>query len=166
MKMDQIAVAVTNAQQRDVVMEHFNLKERPWINDIVTCRSWVLGEGHKEHQNVAHLMFNYSMHMEFEIIQWLEGPNWHLRSPWYGLGNPFFSHVGVHLDEWEAWPTETNTCRLVQKTITLEHTNTDFSNPRSELFGRQYQYQIYAFSPGCYFKYIKRIQPPTERTTP
>src|SRR5215467_11248353 len=104
MKMDQIAIAVGDAAQAATVMEHFHLQNEPWIDDIVTCKSWVLGEGAQEFENIAHLRFNYSMGIEFEIIQWLEGPNWHLRSPWYGLGNPYLSHIGVHLDPNEHWP--------------------------------------------------------------
>jgi hypothetical protein len=163
MKMDQIAIAVSSEPQAAIVMAHFGLQEEPWIEDIVTCRSWVQGSGHEEHANVAQLRFNYSMGTEFEIIRWLEGPNWHLRSPWYGLGNPFISHIGVHLDLGEDWPPDTNTCKLVQKTFTTSHTNPAYSDPKSPLYGRQYAYRIYSFSPGTYIKYIKRLPPPTEK---
>jgi hypothetical protein len=157
MKMDQIAIAVTDERQATVVMNHFGLQAKPWIEDIVTCQSWVLGAGQHEHRNVAHLRFNYDLGMEFEIIRWTEGPSWHLRSPWYGLNSPFFSHMGVHLEEGEDWPMETNDCKLMQKTRTLTHSNPAYSDPKSRLYHRQYTYRIYAFSPGTYVKYIRRI---------
>lgn len=163
MKMDQLAICCHTDHQINMVKDWFGLAEADWVKDTVTCDSWVRGQQAWSVQNVAELQFCYAMGMEFEIIRWLSGPNWHEMVPWYKQNNRqiFVSHIGIHLAPGEHFPKETEDCRAVQVTRTLHHTNANFHTPSSPLYGRQYHYKIYALSPTVFIKYIRRVHEDT-----
>lgn len=156
MRCDQIALYANNDAQADLIKAQFGLTNAEWIQDTVTARSKVFG--FEEGENVAELQFNYSLGIELEIIKYIKGRSWHDNNPIRIGTAPFISHVGLHLDENEDFPSMKG-ARLVQETFTLSHTSEYLTKPGSPGFGRKYHYQIFELSPGSYIKYIKRINP-------
>jgi hypothetical protein len=158
MRLDQCAFYATDERVVKEIMADFNLSAATWIRDVVTARSKVVvGNEIKAGENVAELLFNYDLGIELEIIRYLSGPHWHLLH----LGNPkFISHIGVHLDNDEPFPSISG--RIVQETFTLSHTSDYLTQPGSPGYMRKYHYRIYELSPGSYIKFIRRIPPKVE----
>lgn len=153
MKMDQIAFYCSSKTESDRLKQALGLKLDSWIEDIVTGKSVVIGK--KEPQiNIAHLQFNYQLGIEFEIIRYLSGPNWHAARN-RKHGERFISHVGVHLEDEEDFPRPPGL--LVQETWTQKHTSEYLTTGHGA--GRKYHYRIYELAPMTWIKYIKRIHP-------
>ena len=160
MKMDQVAFYCNTPAQSALLKSQLGLSNEPWIDDTVTARSIIDGI---EGENIAELQFNYSLGIEFEIIRYVKGYSWHNTNPLSGSAlargwskQPFISHVGIHLEDSEAFP-EMEGAKLVQETFTISHTSEYLTKEGSPGFGRLYHYRIFEISPGSYVKYIKRI---------
>jgi len=99
-----------------------------WITDSVTTSGKVHGDyGNTE----ADLYFHYESGIEFEILDYKSGPNWHKSA---GRSGTFMSHIGMHVDEMpENLPFE-----IIQDVRTVDHTNSKLLET-----GRRYHYRIY-----------------------
>src|SRR5574339_553545 len=98
MKADQIAYYCATREDSDDLKRKLGLAADAWIEDIVTAKSWVWNKRKSKEKliNIASLQFNYQLGIEFEIIRYLSGPNWHqTRNDLYGRNERFFSHVGI-----------------------------------------------------------------------
>jgi len=148
MKMDQVAYYCSNDEAERQIKNLFGLLEAAWVCDTVTATSYVRGEGPAV--NVANLQFNYDLGVELELIRYTKGPNWHdpiMRH------RPFISHIGIHLDDGEDFPTISS--KLVQETFTISHTSHYLT--KGAAAGRKYHYKIFEIAPGNFIKYIRRI---------
>jgi hypothetical protein len=156
MRLDQIAFYCVDEAAVKYLKQDLNLASAAWITDTVTGFSKVRHDNGKYEtgQNVAELQFCYSLGIELEIIRYIDGPHWHPRP----LANRFISHVGIHLDDGEAFPVLPHS-RAVQETKTISHTSEYLTKPGSPGYGRTYQYRIYQIGPMSYVKYIMRIPP-------
>lgn len=157
-KLDQLAFYITSPEQARMVQAIFGLPETGWQEDIVTTRSVVYG---KETENTARLLFNYSLGIEFELLQYLEGGHWHDtlankghmdEDKWFAQGW-WMSHFGFHLND---EPMPNLPFPLVQESWTTSHTNPLLVEQR-----RFYHYRIYDIRPwsgkSMYLKFIKRV---------
>lgn len=158
MKIDQTAFYCRSPDAATTLKAKLGFVDA-WITDRVTALSWVHGmpEGDRT-ENIALLQFNYQYGTEFEIIRYLSGRHWHEKcNPcWQSLHHDIFvSHIGVHLDDGEDFPSPPG--ELVQETWTREHTSGYLTTGAAA--GRKYHYRIHELSPGSYIKYIKRIHP-------
>lgn len=159
MKMDQIAYYCHDLYAETLLKEFLGLEHAPWILDRVeassTIRNFITPI-----VNFAELQFNYDLGVEVEILRYVDdSPSWHEKNP---LRNhkSFQSHIGVHLDDDEAFPDhKVANYDLVQETFTYKHTSKYLTDPSSPGFGRKFHYRIYEISPGSYIKFIRRIHP-------
>lgn len=155
MKMDQVAIAYSNDEEKAAIKRSLGLVDAPWIKDTVKAEITVLGR-HNEFtagENVAELEFCMDLGgMQFELIRYTSGPNWINEAARLGVAFPMVAHVGFHLDEGEAWPNAEVAGVLVQEALTIEHSNTDVNAAN-----RRYHYRIYRVGPSAYFKFIKRL---------
>lgn len=159
--LDQIAIYCSTAEQVRAAKAAWGLSDGEWVEDVVTGMASLDGE--PEERSVARLLFNYDLGIEVEILQYLEGDNWHAR--WtkrherIGKPNdaetkfsmPFISHIGFHVND---GPMPSLPLPLLQELKTQTHTNEYLRDN-----GRKYWYRIYdtrQFN-GCFTKYIKRI---------
>ena len=159
MKMDQVAYYCRTLVAENAVKKFLGLEKAEWLCDCVKATSTFPTDGASlgSVPSTAMLQFNYDLGIELEILRYLTGPSWHGRNP-LARCDPFQSHIGVHLDDGEAFPDESQFL-LVQETFTLGHTAKYLIDPKSPGYGRKYHYRIYEVSPGSYIKYIRRIHP-------
>lgn len=153
MKIDQIAFYANDENEANRIKQQFGLLDAQWIKDTVVANSTV---GTLKGTNVAELQFNYDLGIELEILRYIGGISWHDNNPSRGNIGSFISHVGIHLDDGEAFPAMEH-CRLVQETFTTSHTAKYLTTGPAA--GRKYHYRIFEMSPGSYIKYIRRIHP-------
>lgn len=166
MKIDQIAFYCSTTQAEKDVKEFFGLEDAEWIHDRVTAHS-SFGEsiqhfnselaGIPPSVNIAELQFNYDLGIELEILKYTSGPSWHWTNP-LNKGIPFISHVGIHIDNVNEFPSDSK-FPIVQETFTTSHTSEYLTKEGSPGYRRKYHYRIYEMSPGSYIKYILRINP-------
>lgn len=163
MKMDQIAYFCYSEDAERKLKKSLGLiDESRWIKDTVICVNNIFPPYGTQYSSraIGELQFNYELGIELEILRYEEGSSWHNHLPTKialrGYALPFISHIGVHLDDEEDFPSSNNMYelgwRLAQVTHTLQH-----SNPYIVEKGRRYVYQIYETVPGTYLKYIKRV---------
>lgn len=95
--LDQIAVVVSNPAMAVMAMRSFGLEEAEWTEDIVVGHGKVHGKP-LEHSK-ARLLFNYDLGIELEILQYLEGDNWHAHVTPGAF--PRISHMGFHVNAGE-----------------------------------------------------------------
>lgn len=155
MRLDQCAWYARDDEAAEILKGVLGLRQAEWVADQVTGKS-LFPDGQWE-INVGELRFNYNHGIELEILTYKEGRHWHMRSPQWGLGLPFWiSHVGYHLDDHEEFPQDAPG-QLVQETFTQSHTSEYLTTGAGA--GRKYHYRIYQITPGSYVKFIKRIHP-------
>lgn len=151
MKMDQVAIAYRTEEEKAAIKASLGLADKEWIKDVVSADVRVLGR-HGDivnSKNVAELEFCMVLGMQFELIRYVEGPNWIDTASRLGTDLPMVAHVGFHLDEGEEWPDFAGV--LVQEAWTTAHTNEAVNKA-----DRRYQYRIYRVG-SAYFKFIKRL---------
>lgn len=162
MRIDQVAIYTETDSEIARIKAMFGLQDAEWSSDTVTAISSVYGSAPE--QNVAELLFNYDLGIEFEILRYIEGPSWHdvrasgLTPAIYIPPQPFISHIGLHLEDDEDFPDMPG-CELVQETFTRSHTSKYLVEN-----GRTYHYRIFQLSPGSYIKYIKRVHRSNKET--
>lgn len=158
MKLDQLCIYAEDAASADRAKETLGLADKKWIIDNVRGKVIVIDiYGDRiigESEGV--LRFNYDLGMEYEILTYTDGPNWH------DLHNSVqdavrMGHVGFHLEDGEEFPDTAGTPlegKCVQEMLTLEHTNAAVIKA-----GRRYHYRIYdtVMELGYYTKIIRRI---------
>lgn len=166
MKMDQIAFYCNTEKAEKIIKATFGLTdETRWTKDNVISENRIYPQHGKPYtcRAIGHLQFNYDLGVELEILNYSEGSSWHNHLPTKialrGGFTPFISHIGIHLNYDEDFPnedfiSESRCWRLVQHTITFQHTNPYLLEKK-----RKYEYRIYESVPGTYIKYIKRIEP-------
>lgn len=156
MKADQLAWYAHNEEQVVAIKKMFGLLDKPWVEDQATGKLVVRRNYGSvvEGQSVGHLRFNYDLGIELEILTYLEGPHWHEERPEFLAGQPFLSHVGIHMDD-ESEKHWDKASRIVQDMWTIQHTN-----PYLLEKGRKYHYQIRdtVAQLGHFTKYIWRIE--------
>lgn len=154
MNMNQVAIAYTTDGQRDAIKAMLGLTDAPWVKDIVYADVTVMDRngGYSQGQNVAELEFCMAMGgQQFELIRYLEGPNWLATAMRMGAATPFIAHIGFHLDEGEEFPPMDHSAVLVQEARTTEHSNAEVNAAE-----RRYHYRIFRVGQ-CYLKFIKRL---------
>jgi hypothetical protein len=154
-RLDQVAFYCVDKLASDELKADLCLEKAEWIADTVTANSKIVTADNRvvEGINVAELEFCYKLGCELEIICYKSGPHWH---PTPFPGRKFFSHVGVHLDDGEAFPLMHHS-RIVQETFTISHTSEYLTTGPGA--GRKYHYRIHKVGPGTYVKYIRRVYP-------
>ncbi len=154
--LDQIAIYVSTAEEERMAKAAWGLTDAEWSEDYVIGRAVVHGEDVPRSR--ARLLFNYDLGIELEILQYLEGDNWHAHYQRSAPGDqfsghfrdgPFISHIGFHVND---GPLPSLPFPLVQELWTEEHTN-------PHVAGRKYHYRIFDTRAvnGCFSKYIKRV---------
>lgn len=153
MKADQVAFYCVDENAVNELKVDLRLDKSSWVTDTVTGQSKVVKNNDVINGiNVAELQFNYALGIELEIIRYISGPHWHP-----DLSNRrFISHVGIHLDDGEAFPLMPHS-RIVQETHTISHTSEYLTSGPGA--GRKYHYRIHELSFGNYIKFIRRIHP-------
>lgn len=147
MKLDQIAYYAHNAEQVASIKKMLGLSSANWVEDDVTGLVQ-LGNSKRQFVSRAHLMFNYDLGIETEILTYIEGPHWHEDKHAFQNGDIFISHIGFHMQDGEA-PLSVGP--VLQKMVTTEHTNPYLLEQK-----RTYDYLITASPFGIDFKYIWR----------
>lgn len=154
-KMDQIAFHIADITQAIEIKKFFGLENATWVEDIAE------GDGifkpRPDYQItskiVAQLMFNYDLGIELELLTYLEGHHHFLQHPWWNEKKPFFSHIGIHIDEFPELPESFGPSLELK---TYSHTNPYLIKKK-----RTYHYKIYNVM-GIPMKYIKRIEHASE----
>ena len=137
-KIDQIAIATKDATKLKELFKLFGLSD--WKEDNVLAKGTVRGV---DGENKALLNFNYSMGIEFEILEYQEGLCWHdeLRQTIFGKDN-FISHLGAHTDEETLQEAiqfmASQGIEIAQEVYTISHTNEYLVNNK-----RKYHYVIF-----------------------
>lgn len=155
MHMNQVAIAYRTSAERLAIIQSLGLQDAEWVKDRVVSTVKVLGRhgDYTEGTNVAELEFCMAMGgTQFELIRYVEGPNWIAEAARIGVTFPMVAHIGFHLEEGEDWPPIVANGVLAQEAITMEHSNDEVNKA-----GRRYHYRIYRVGTGAYFKFIKRL---------
>lgn len=161
MKLDQLCVYTSTLEMAEQSKITLGLQDSVWVRDEVYGNVKVMDKHGKWHEGISFgvLQFNYDTGMEYELLTYLDGPNWH------DLHNvdqqpARIGHVGYHLEDGEEWPTHFGDC-IVQEMITTKH-----SNPKVIEANRNYHYRIYdtVMQLGYYSKVIRRIGAGTKFT--
>ncbi len=147
MKFDQLAVVTADvdalARQR-ALMEMMGAQFAEDVVEAVGCNV----SGAFIH-NTAHLLFDYqTWPMEFELLCYVTGWNWHMLRQ---LALPTVSHFGVHIDsraEMEVWRERS---AVLQEVVTISHTNPEIAS------SRRYHYMILDLPLGAQLKMIRRL---------
>lgn len=154
MKLDQLCVYTSTLEVAEMAKVTLGLENAKWALDEVYGNVLVIDKHGKEHAGISRgiLQFNYDTGMEYELLTYLDGPNWH------DLHNIDQSparvgHVGYHLEDGEEWPTHFGGS-MVQEMITVTH-----SNQVAMEGDRRYHYRIYdtVMLLGYYSKVIRRL---------
>lgn len=156
MKLDQICVYANTEIDVDNAKADLNLSLADWVVDEVEGDVRVMDRSGYWHYGVSRgvLRFNYDLGIEFELLTYKDGMNWH------NLNNRMwapvmFGHCGYHLEKGEPWPEHLEHM-LIQEMTTYRHTN-----PEVIRKDRTYNYRIYDTVPtlGHYTKVIRRLGP-------
>ncbi len=132
-KIEQVAYHVKDIDEGKRHFEHaLGLAKENWIDDTVVAMGKIAGCP-LEQLNKAHLTFNYQVGLELELIQYVEGVNWHSVAGRVGNNfEPFSvvfpSHLGMHvtsLVQMGEWITQMKKAGIsvAQEVETLSHTN-------------------------------------------
>lgn len=127
-KIEQIAIATDNPDE--VKRQLAKMDESfggEWTEDHVKTQGFVYGSPALTHANLS---FHYDTGIEFEILEYTSGKNWHSEA---GRQGTFISHIGMHVDEFPELPFD-----IIQDVETLSHSN-EFLIKN----GRKYYYRIY-----------------------
>lgn len=151
-KIEQIAIAPKNPELAKTLLKMIGANS--WITDTVKARGLVYGE---PGDNVANLHFNYDLgeNLEFEILDYREGPNWVAEGEAFGSVCHLGMHVtGEELGDWFEFFHQNN-IGIAQQVETQEHTN-DFLIET----GRKYKYVIFDTRAliGVDLKFIVRVE--------
>jgi len=95
MKIEQIAFAAKDPQKLIETLTKMGLKD--WAHDEVVATGKVFGV---PTTNKAELHFNYDFGFELEILNYIEGRNWHTKRN-KANDDIFLSHLGLHVEEAE-----------------------------------------------------------------
>ena len=155
MKVDQIALKATEGRSFEETMALaeviFGLDTR-WIFDTVHADGMVWPfEGTQS--NIARLAFNYSKDLEIEVIEYLDGKNFHHMIPG-GI-----SHFGIHMSDDNEFNHHhailLSKFQVIQSVETISHTSKYLNS-----IGRRYEYSIFDTRKvtGAATKLIRRIQ--------
>lgn len=158
MKLDQFCVYCDSTQRAEEAKAALGLLDAEWTKDNVTGLVTVRNRHNKLITGVSKglLQFNYDTGMEYELLTYLDGPNWH--NDHNPNQNPArVGHVGYHLEDGEDFPDKEGAMwhdRCVQEMITIRHTN-----PKVLAANRRYHYRIYdtLTELGYYSKVIRRL---------
>ncbi len=121
MKIEQVAFATKDTKALIDIFKTMGLKD--WADDEVKATGFVFGVAG---ENKAELHFNYDFGFELEILNYLEGPNWHEKRN--SANDPIFlSHLGLHVEKEElkkiANTMKTLGIGIAQEVYTDSHTN-------------------------------------------
>jgi len=153
--IEQIAIAPSDPEAAEKLLADMGAVE--WARDCVTASGHVFGS--KRQSNKANLAFNYDIFDgkgEFEILTYIEGPNW-LQASNRGRG---VSHLGMHctsdeLLRWRDFFAERG-IGIAQTVFTQDHTNPVIAGKR------WYNYVIFDTKSilGVDLKFIARLERP------
>jgi len=168
-KIEQVAIYTPNIDQTiEEYRRRLGLKD--WKLDMVMAEGRVLNpseaitapdeQQYTKGVNVAKLAFNYEQGFEFELIQYVAGPNWHEAAGRIGNGwcrEPFASHMSYHIEDMAGEMTRYINAgfRVAQEVRTVSHTSEHLLS-----IGRKYHYVIFDSRRvlGYDIKLIKRIE--------
>lgn len=162
MKLDQLCVYCGTEDDADDAKVTLGLQDAVWVRDEVEGLVWVKDRHGIITTGVSKgiLQFNYDTGMEYELLTYVGGPNWHdlhnLNQERARIG-----HVGYHLEDGEEFPERWHG-DMVQEMFTQVH-----SNPKVLEAKRKYHYRIYdtVGTLGYYSKVIRRLGPDTQYPT-
>jgi len=155
MKLDQLCFYCNEPWQAEAVKRMFGLTDEPWVQDTVEMLTRIPPR-EDWHESIAELNFCESLGMQLEIMRFTQGPHWSMGN---NRGSIYIAHIGMHLNEGEAWP-EIGMGTLVQESKTISHSAAAFHDKTSPQYGRRYHYRIHRmpYSGGNVFiKLIKRV---------
>lgn len=163
MKLDQLCVYCGTEDDADDAKVTLGLQDAVWVRDEVLGYVSVKDRAGNWTTGVSEgiLQFNYDTGMEYELLTYTSGPNWHdlhnLNQERARIG-----HVGYHLEDGEEFPEHWQDL-MVQEMFTSRH-----SNPKVLEAKRNYHYRIYdtVDTLGYYSKVIRRLGPDTSYPSP
>lgn len=157
MNMNQIAIAYGDEYKRDNIKAMLGLTDAPWVKDTVISEVSVRNnfkDDYEVGENIAELEFCMAMGgTQFELIRYVQGPNWIAEAEAAKHNFPFIAHIGFHLDDDEPFPKMEDAV-LVQEAWTQKHTNAELNAA-----GRRYHYQIWQQGE-VFYKFIRRLTVP------
>lgn len=159
-KIEQVALCVPDVKEyAQRLATAFGLDE--WVFDTVTGDVSIHPHTmDDQHTSTAILAFNYQLGYEFELLQYVIGPNWHAQRG-TDHSTPFLSHWGRHVDSVDVVCDEMREMgfKLIQTMTTRKHTNEYLIK-----CGRTFKYAIFDTRDflGFDYKVIERIQPKQE----
>jgi len=142
-KIEQVAIGVRAGQANEKVKAIREiLGAVDWIHDTVKFSGEV--DNDKTECTVANLNFNYDLipGVEFEIIEFIDGINWHEFRNSNQPDTPFISHLGLHIDDYDEFDEVKNKLlkaglNIIQEANTFEHSNPKVPD------NRKYHYLIF-----------------------
>lgn len=149
-KIEQIAFVTDRPDTMKLILnDRFGLSI--WNEDEVVARGFVWGQGPVV--NRAKLYFNHEMGIEYEILHYVDGDNWHRFKRDH---DTYFSHLGTHVDDIEkAVEHFSRHYALAQRVETVAHANGHLRSIK-----RRYHYAVFdsRMQLGFDLKLIQRIQ--------
>jgi Glyoxalase/Bleomycin resistance protein/Dioxygenase superfamily len=138
--IDQVAIVCRDSAATRAALDRIFSGEDTcltWHKDTVHATGNVFGN--HDTGNIANLSFNYELmanRLEFEVLQYVEGANWHDTAM---HPTPGFSHLGMHVDDVSWWVAHMSELgyKVAQQVVTDSHTNPAIKN------SRRYQYVIF-----------------------
>lgn len=144
-KFDQLAIVAMNETAQRNAMRIAQFPVRDTVTAVGCSDEGVYIK------NVAELAFNYTLWpgLEYEVLRYVEGWNWHMHKLKY-LAT---SHFGIHVqtaEEVSAWKAYYG--EPLQEVVTIHHSNPACAN-------RRYHYVILdaRHNLGCELKIIRRL---------
>jgi len=140
-KLTQIAIGVRKDSRVYVENIKKHLGAIEWIFDTVLFSGSVFDRETKSTK--AELNFNYDLipGIEFEILEYTEGDNWHVQRGSGTSSEPFISHIGVHIDNWSEFQSIKN--KLMESGIGIAQEAKTFSHSNENIpANRKYHYII------------------------
>lgn len=149
-KIEQIAYVTDRPDALKMILGS-RLGLKTWNEDEVVARGWVWGQGPVV--NRAKLLFNHEMGIEYEILHYIEGENWHRHIRDTGV-QP--SHLGTHVEDLEGAVAHfSQYYGIAQRVETVAHANGYLRSVK-----RRYNYVVFDSRQelGFDLKLIQRIQ--------
>ena len=141
-KIGQVAIGVPRGQSEKMVSEiREKLGAIEWVFDTVKFSGDVFGKNTDDTE--AKLNFNYDLipGVEFEILEYVRGSNWHEERLDAFSGQPIISHLGLHIDDWDEFCEVRDKLlgagiEIAQEANTFSHSNENIPS------NRKYHYLI------------------------
>lgn len=153
-KVEQVALYTPDIKKA-ITLHKAVLGLNQWTNDVVTAQGTCFGKA-IDGGSVGNLAFNYDLGIEFELLNYVKGINWHSERG-RNLDETFLSHMGWHVDDIESekkYLYDNFGIEVAQELFTQNHTNEFLKENK-----RTYHYCVFDTleALGWDLKLIKRI---------